>query len=491
MAKLSLVLVTVDCLRADHAGFLGYARPTTPFLNELAAESMVFPRAIVAGVPTYFSFPGIMASRFPLGLGREVPGLAPGEPTLASILQSRGWTTAGFVAGNPYLTSHFGYDQGFDKFKDFLWEGSSSPQFAGPSSWIARLNRALDKVSRVSDISASLYQELYFRYCQWQARSATVTMDSLRPYPSADVVVDQARSWLKAQSDQPFFLWLHLMDPHHPYYPPEKALRFFDDGITARRAGFLNSYWNRSLPERRLRRYRDQVLSLYDAGIRWVDTQLARLVETLQQFGRWNETVFALTADHGEEFLEHQRKYHSPVALSEELTHVPLLLRAPGVAAAMLPDTPFSLLDLAPTLLDVLSVESPTAFTGQSGWPQILNQELPQRPVFTECIDGCTNSSRVEDCLRPRILAVTEGAYKLVMRFADQREHLYDLSRDPHELSPVPASENVAVRRRLLEHARCHLRARHSDSESRLRARVRDFRRGAEPVPLSVPVEQA
>src|ERR1700704_180642 len=67
----SLVLITVDCLRADHTGFMGYARPTTPFLDSLAAESMVFPNAIVAGAPTYYSFPGLMASRFPLALGRE------------------------------------------------------------------------------------------------------------------------------------------------------------------------------------------------------------------------------------------------------------------------------------------------------------------------------------------------------------------------------------------------------------------------------------
>src|SRR5947209_9123925 len=73
----SLVLVTVDCLRADHVGFLGYPRPTTPFLDTLALHSYVFPSAIVAGAPTYFSFPAILASRFPLALGRDVLGIAP------------------------------------------------------------------------------------------------------------------------------------------------------------------------------------------------------------------------------------------------------------------------------------------------------------------------------------------------------------------------------------------------------------------------------
>src|SRR5215467_6076084 len=115
-APRSLVLITVDCLRADHVGFLGYARPVTPFLDSLAKTSTVFSQAIVAGAPTYFSFPAIMASRYPLGLGREVLGIAPGEPTIATALRETGYETAAFVAGNPYLTSRFGYDQGFEHF---------------------------------------------------------------------------------------------------------------------------------------------------------------------------------------------------------------------------------------------------------------------------------------------------------------------------------------------------------------------------------------
>src|SRR3954469_12468261 len=121
----SLILITVDCLRADHTGMMGYGRPTTPFLDRLAAESFVFPKAIASGAPTYYSFPGIMASRFPLAMGRATVGLAPGEPTLARTLQQAGYHTAAYVAGNPYLTSRFGYDQGFDVFQDFLTGATS------------------------------------------------------------------------------------------------------------------------------------------------------------------------------------------------------------------------------------------------------------------------------------------------------------------------------------------------------------------------------
>src|SRR5580700_10545643 len=115
--KKSIVLVTVDCLRADHVGFMGYERPTSPFLDSLASESFVVPTAIVAGAPTYYSFPAILASRYPLALGRDVLGLGPDEPTLASVLKQAGYATAAFVAGNPYLGRRFGYDQGFDAFQ--------------------------------------------------------------------------------------------------------------------------------------------------------------------------------------------------------------------------------------------------------------------------------------------------------------------------------------------------------------------------------------
>ena len=94
----SIVLVTVDCLRADHVGFMGYQRPTTPYLDSLAQESLVFPAAIVAGAPTYYSLPAILASRYPLALGRDVLGLAPKEPTLATVVKQAGYKTAAFTA---------------------------------------------------------------------------------------------------------------------------------------------------------------------------------------------------------------------------------------------------------------------------------------------------------------------------------------------------------------------------------------------------------
>ena len=110
MAQKSILLVTVDCLRADHVGFMGYSRPTTPFLDSLADDSFVFPAAIVAGAPTYYSLPAVLASRYPLALGRDVLGLAPAEPTLATVFKQAGYATAAFTAANPYISARFAAD---------------------------------------------------------------------------------------------------------------------------------------------------------------------------------------------------------------------------------------------------------------------------------------------------------------------------------------------------------------------------------------------
>src|SRR5262249_4713557 len=154
--------------RADHVGFLGYQRPTTPFLDSLAKESFVVSNAIVGGVPTYYSFPAILASRSPLALGRDLIGLAPGEASLPGELKKAGYGTAASVTATPYLSSHFGYSQSWDTFRDFL-DHNVPLQQAGwrlcANRFRARTNGAISKLSRRIG-AGSIYDELYFRYCQ-------------------------------------------------------------------------------------------------------------------------------------------------------------------------------------------------------------------------------------------------------------------------------------------------------------------------------------
>ncbi len=483
IARKSVVLITVDCLRADHCGFMGYQRPTTPFLDGLAGESLVFPAAMVAGVPTYYSFPAILASRYPLALGREVLGLAAEETTLASVLKAQGYATAFFGAGNPYLSARFGYDFGFDTFRDFL-DGELAPLSASEGisqkggGWAGKLNGVLESVSHKVPGMGAAYDELYFQYCQRWAAPPAKSLDVLRRFPAADVIVDQARSWLASVGDSPFFLWLHFMDPHAPYYPTEKGLESLgEDGLTPARARYLNAYWNRfEVGSDRLLRHRDEVIALYDSGIRWVDAQLSRLVDALRRFKRWDNCILAFTADHGEAFLEHDSRYHAP-ALGEKLIHVPLLLRVPGTARSVVGNNPFSLLHLAPTLLAAAELPIPAEFQGQSHWEQIQEGTAWCEPAISECIVGCTNPFRSEQRRGARLLTVRGARYKLQLNFDAHAEDLFDLEADPGERDPLPQGVGKPERRRLLEAALTHLQksnARQS-SEAYLRARLREI----------------
>jgi len=481
----SLVLVTVDCLRADHVGFMGYSRPTTPFLDALSAESFVIPSAIVGGAPTYYSFPTIFASRYPLALGRDQVGLAPGEVTLATALKRAGYATAAFCAGNPYLSPRFGYEQGFDIFEDFLVLDAaatpdSAPAVAANGRWITNLNRTLEAASHRLGPVGAIYDELYFQYCQRWGTGPAESLDNLRRFPAADVLVSESLDWLDSVGDAPFFLWLHFMDPHSPYYPKQSALEAMGEpNLTPTRARYLNSYWNRSdLGPTRLSGYREEIVRLYDAGIRWVDTQLARLIAYLEESNRWDRCLFAFTADHGEEFLDHGGRYHPPNRLMEELIHVPLLLRVPGVAAKASTKSPFSLLHLAPTLLNAAAVPLPDEFQGQSYWPQVQMGGDWETPAIAECVAGCTNPFRRDNRLGPRVLAVREKRYKLLLCFDPQIEDLYDLEADGREQAPLPANTERAVRVHLLERSRQHLaRSCHErNSDLRLSAIVRNLR---------------
>jgi arylsulfatase A-like enzyme len=484
----SLILITVDCLRADHCGFYGYPRATTPFLDSLASESFVVPTAVVAGAPTYYSFPAIHASRMPLALGRDVIGLAPGESTLATVLRDSGYATAAFSAANPYLSPRFGYDQGFQIFKDFLDFASPSAatlrareKAAAPlsESTRTRLNRSLQKAAHGLGMD-SLYADLYFEYCLRIATPQSSTMDALRQFPSAETIVNHGIEFLVSTSG-PFFLWLHLMDPHSPYYPSPQAFRdLTGSDASPADARYLNEYWNRSdLTPPRFAKKKNAIFDLYDAGIRSADNQIARLVAHLRQAGLWDNCTLAVTADHGEEFLEHGRRFHAPVSLHDEVARVPLLLRVPHANKKKVPATPFSHLDLAPTLLEILGAPAPQDFRGKSLWRN-LKQEIPwDIPAIAECVPECTNPFRASSRVAPRLLSVRNIRHKLVIHLAPEAsEQLFDLHDDPKEENPIPLTTSKDVRARFLHFARQHLHETNvqRNPATRLQARLHNLR---------------
>jgi arylsulfatase A-like enzyme len=269
------------------------------------------------------------------------------------------------------------------------------------------------------------------------------------------------------------------MDPHSPYYPKDTVIaQMGQTPVTPYRARYLNSYWLRSdLGPRRLARHRNDVIALYDAGIRWVDTQIGRLIEKLSVGRHWDDCIFAFTADHGEEFLDHGGRYHPPSRLMEELIRVPLLLRVPGFSKKELTNAPFSMLHLAPTLLDAAQISAPAAFRGSSFWPQMRDGGAYDAVAMSEAVGNCTNPFRREQRLGPRVLSVRERRFKLQLHFDPQAEYLYDLEADPGELAPLAPGDQIAVRRRLLEVARAHLQQsiEQRDEPARIRSRLREL----------------
>lgn len=480
-APRSLVLITVDCLRADRVAASRSQRQITPFLDSLADESFVFRNAYASGIPTYYSLPALMASRYPLALGRDVIGIAPGERTIATELQDCGLQTAAFVAGNPYICSAHGYDAGFTVFRHFLSdseiESADDDGLSPDLPMRARANRALSHACHSLPGVGAAYDELYFRYCQNVSRQTAGTLDSLRMFPSADVIVDCAIAWLCANSTKPFFLWLHLMDPHAPYYPTVDALQEPAECITAAEARYLNSFWAREdLSFRRLQKKCEAIQALYDAGVRWADQQIERLAKKLVELNLWNQTVVAVTADHGEEFLDHGGRFHRPNNLHEELIRVPLQVRVPGHGPGREVNHPLGLIDLSPTLLDVLKIPAPGSFRGHSCWQELATGEAWNRPVFTECVRGCSNPFCAEKRLAPRLLAVRKGEYKFVIDFATGTDELFELSSDPGEAHPLRSASDA--RRRLMECAKKHIAEGHNtrNLDLRLAAQARELR---------------
>jgi arylsulfatase A-like enzyme len=308
--------------------------------------------------------------------------------------------------------------------------------------------------------------------------SKSESWDSLRRFPAADVLVDQACDWLGSLGQQPFFLWLHFMDPHAPYYPPAEALAAMGaERILPERGRYLNAAWNRSdLGVERLRKYRDEIVRLHDSGVRWVDTQLARLVDMLRNLSLWDSSVLVLTADHGEEFLDHGGRFHTPAQPYQEMLHVPLLMRVPGVKKMALSDAPFSHVHLTPTVLDAIGTEPRQEFEGRSYWAEAQRGRGWEGAV-SESIGRCTNPMDAGKRLGGRVLVVQDRRYKLVLEFDRKHEELFDLESDPRELHALPPEAEKSARARLLRTALEHM-GRHADgsnSELAIRARVREI----------------
>ncbi|MDA1260950.1 MAG: sulfatase [Planctomycetota bacterium] len=395
-----IVLISIDSLRADHCTPYGHRSETapgeesTPFLARMAREGALFENASAASPWTLPSHVTLLSGMHPREHGvRTRKFRIPDELELVSgRLRQAGYQTAGFFSG-PFLHNVWGFGHGFDLYQPGV------TYLADPETG-AHLAEA-GKSDEVEGIHAQSHSDA----------------------ECAEQVVGKAIEWLerKDRYREPFFLFLHLWDPHYDYFPPaEYRDRFLPDGATARGDEFLNDEIPLT-PE--LKR---ELLGLYDAEIRYTDDWIARLDAQFEAWGIADDVILLITADHGEEFLEHGNRGHH-LTLYEEVMHVPMLVRAPGlVPAGVRVAGSVSIADVAPTLLD---------FGGAPAWPDRSGVSL--RRLIA---GGDGNHTVRMDLLRPtkqlQLIGWREGSEKLIYDSQQRLTSIFDLTSDRFERAP-------------------------------------------------------
>ena len=427
----NLLLVTIETFRADRVHANGYPRLTTPNLDRLAKQGVNFQQAIAQAPFTLPSMATVMTGLTPpLHRVRNHPASLPPEvETLAERLSAAGYQTAAMTR-HSWLRRKSGFDQGFDEYHN-------------------------------NTFSAGL-----------DARSLSLA----------------ASDWLRASHDQPFFLWIHFIDPHFPYtpgypystlYAPEKqedpqvvhlksllerdlgeeflptpyadlsggpyldlVLRDYPDNAALldfalrRRSRGEIFFGQARYPEESLQEIRD----LYDGAVVYTDDNLGRVLAVIDELELTNDTLIAVVGDHGEALGEHGLYFTHDFSLYDEMLRVPLVMRMPGrIPAATVVKQQVGLVDLAPTFLELLGVDPLRDIEGVSLAPLAEGGTLPFHPAFAESAPYrrlFPEQTRVyyEGNLGKWRMIRTERWKLILIPHPDENIYeLYDLESDPGE----------------------------------------------------------
>jgi arylsulfatase A-like enzyme len=444
LPKSNLLLITVDALRADHLGCLGYVRSLTPGLDRLASEGVLFSQAIAHGPRSPASFPTILASIYQSATAEH--RLPAGATTLAEVLNRHGYDTAGFCAGNVYISRYYGYQRGFERFRDFLTlePGSKPPERKGRG----RLAPIRSFVRRILEDSGRYDAPFLLFSSALRGKKNIADMakgEDVYPFEGGETLNEEAVAWLSRPREGPFFLWLHYMDVHYPYLPRVTHYRSADYGRFA--LSLLCLLFKRYAYPRQV------LVDLYDDRIRDVDRILGQLLDRLQANGLLQDTVIVLTADHGEEFWEHGGWVHG-AKLYDELLRVPLIMWGPGLPQEAIVPEQVGLIDLAPTILDLLGItEKVTSFQGTSflPWLRCQREGPPKELVFSSEVHVGGRwppiwSHDHRDKTLYRIRSCRGEGWKYIWDEEGNQQELYDLDLDPGEIENLAAGQPERLR---------------------------------------------
>lgn len=347
----NVLLISLDALRYDY--FKSVTERSEPVVDRIVSNSIVFKQHITTGPGTSTAFPGIHASALPLDYGYR--GISQQHRTISEQLQAAGITTGGITAQTS-CSSAFGYDSGFNTFIDWTQRGKQS---ALPSVNFLREKFAqLVRGSRAERPIKKVY--------------SSVRSDE-PPYIQANEISDQASDFLpKLSSTDPFFGWIHFMEPHAPYYPPRELINQHHSGnFTTSDVNELVrglSQPNNSVTVNDLSSSeKEAIKDYYGAQLEFGVKELVELLEVLSEEDILKDTAIIITSDHGEELFDHGGFGHKP-KMHEELIHVPLLLYHPDRGSDWVStlDSVTSHLDLAPTVTDLFGTSAHHDWKGKS-----------------------------------------------------------------------------------------------------------------------------
>ncbi len=345
-AKYNLLVISIDTLRADHLTCYGYDRGTSPHLDQLASEGVLFENLTAASSWTVPSHMSMFTSLYPSvhKVQNFSIRLAEGIPTLAQCLAQSGYVTAAFVTG-PALNHYFGFNRGFQTYDDFT-------------------------VSKMFENRAG--QEIGF-------------LEGIDHAVTNPAITDLATDWLRKHSQERFFLFLHYWDCHYDYIPPAPFNRKFDPGYAGREDGRDVEERARKLEAHISAMDLAHMVALYDGEIAHTDEHVGKILQLVQDLRLSEKTLVIVLSDHGEAFLEHGKLLHGN-SLYEELLHVPLIMRLPGVIpAGKRVAGNVSHVDLMPTVLALLHQACPAQIQGIDLSPMILGDKpVPERLICSE-----------------------------------------------------------------------------------------------------------
>ncbi len=337
----NVLLISIDTLRADHLGAYGYQRPTSPNLDRIARQGVVFENHISSTSWTLPAHAALFSS-----LPDSVHGctdtdrvLAEDITTLAERFGAAGYETAGFFAG-PYLHPAFGLGQGFEHYENCTSYAS-----------------ALDGAPAA----------------QW-AMDLDVMHQSHRDITNPSVFKAFTR-WIDEPGRGKFFIFVHLWDVHYDFIPPSPYDTMFDPDYTGSVTG-ENFFFDRSINPNMPPRDLEHLVALYDGEIAWTDEYLGHIIARLETLGVLDDTVIAITSDHGTAFFEHGLKGHRN-SLFDELIRVPLVIRYPAsIEAGTRISTQTRSIDIGPTLLDLAGLATGDDIHGHSLLTLVRDKQL-------------------------------------------------------------------------------------------------------------------